>query len=188
MILRYYQIKNQEIPFGKYLYLLHMTARNTRPQEIFRIAIMSLVGAVLMWGTVILFQNDGLLGKLITRGSPDDFIKGTYSPWATGIFLVSTISTILWYVLACITPDRGFEKNLSMKATWAILSTFPLIATVLFVFFNPIDYKQVEWLCIFFFLIIGCLGYWLSTALNSPYPFQWIPLLSQQLRQLFKID
>jgi FtsH-binding integral membrane protein len=147
---------------------------------------MTLGGAVLMWGTVILFDNDWLLGRLITQGDPDAFIKGTYSPWATGIFLVSTISTILWYVLACITPDRGTEKNLKMRVPWAILSTLPLIATVIFVFFNP--NKEVEWLCILFFLIIGCLGYWLSTALNSPYPFQWIPHFSDELRQLFKID
>ncbi len=163
-----------------------MNARSTRPQEILRIAVMTFVGAILMWVTAMAFDNDYILGRFITEGMSKEQFIPFYSFWATLVFVGSTISTILWYVLACITPNRGSEQNLSMRAPWAILSLIPLIITVIFVFVN--QQKQVEWLCILFFLAIGCLGYLLSTALNSPHPFTYIPLLSRELRKIFKID
>lgn len=163
-----------------------MNTRNTRPREIFWIAVMTLIGAILMWLTVGAFDNDALLGRYITEGMTKEQFIPSYSFWATLVFVGSTISTILWYVIACRTPDRGLEQNLSMKAPWAIISLIPLVITVIFVFVN--QQKQVEWLCILFFLVIGCLGYWLSTALNSPYPCSYIPPFSRELRQIFKID
>jgi predicted membrane channel-forming protein YqfA (hemolysin III family) len=161
-----------------------MSARASRLNEIIRIAIMTLFGGLLMWGTKFLFEQDWLLGGFVTKVNKDEWISGEYSFWATLVFVISTITTILWYTLGCIVPNT--DKNLLMRIPWMILSAIPLITIVIFVFVNT--NKEVEWLCIFFFIVIGYCGYWLSTALNSPAPFQFIPPLSQELRHIFKLN
>lgn len=181
-----------------------MSARKSRPAEILRLVAMTLIGGLLVLGTRALFQFDWLLGSLFTGPDVKDaWIGGYYTFWAILIFGISTVATFAWYGLCCITVDKGPGQNARMKIPWFILCSLPVIAILVFVFF---DYPTViltssqgtqvvnelvggvaRTLAMLLFILTGVLGYWLGTAINSPAPFKFIPPLSHTLRQLLNI-
>lgn len=166
-----------------------MAARQSRTAEIVRICIMSVVSALLVWLGGFFWQQDWLLGGLIISVDKDSWITGTYNFWAILVWGFSTALTFLWYVLACYAPDRGPKLNLQLQIIWAIFSALTLIPTAIFAFLFT---GGVDWLvgvlCVLFFFLVGCVGYWLGTAVNSPAPFTYIPPLSLTLRNLLGLS
>lgn len=166
-----------------------MAARQSRTAEVVRICIMSLVSALLIWLVGFSFQQDWLLGGMIVAVDRDPWVAETYNFWAWIVWGVAAALTFLWYVFACYTPDRGPVRNLQMRVVWAIFSVLNLVPTAIFAFFftGGVDWA-VGGLCVLFFFLVGCLGYWLATALNSPAPFTYIPPLSLTFRKLFGLS
>lgn len=157
--------------------------RDSRVPELTRLVLMTAGGFLLTWLSSYAFQQDLLLGGYITK-DPDSW-REIYGRWSTWVCIASTISTIGWYGFASIQPIGTPEENLKMKLPWSIFSLPPLLAVLLFVFLFP--FQEMKIFCVFLLLSLGVGGYWLGTSLNSPKPFQFIPLVSKTLRSALKI-
>jgi hypothetical protein len=167
-----------------------MTAKKSRNAELVRICIMSLASAFLIWLVGFFFQQDWLLGWMITTVDKDTWIQSNYNVWGTSVWGVATVLTAIWYGLGCLMPDRGPERNLQLRVIWSIFSFLTLIPTAMFAFL--FGGGGVDWLagglCVLLFFGVGTVGYWVGTALNSPAPFYYIPPLALTLRSLVRLS
>lgn len=182
-----------------------MSARNSRTTEFIRLLAMSLVGGLLTLITRFFFQEDWLLGRFFTDAAiKDAWVAEYYNFWSLLVFGISTFAALTWYGWCCAVPDKGPGRNSSMQLPWWILSFFPFLAVLTFVFSgfpmiiiptgtstvtvnNEVD-SIVQTIAMFFLMLIGVVGYWLGTAINSPAPFTYIPPLSHTIRRLLSLS
>lgn len=150
--------------------------------EIIRIIIFSLIGLIVMF----LVQPFPYRSKILRISDIDvgTWINNYYNPGGIVVFVVSVLSTIIWYLMTANAKAHQAKEVAQWVVVWWIFLLFPVLSIcVAIYFFNGSNDARV-FLTIFFVLDILLL-FWLPTATSTPGGLKFVPPGSIQLRRFF---
>lgn len=157
-----------------------------KTSEIIRVIVLSLVGAILMFGVQPFVYKQGLIWEPNVqnpRAALDSWATGAYIGAAAFVFGVSVACTILWCVMTTKSKAHRPDEIRQWSLWWWILGLVPLLSIgVAIGVFNPIAELRLS-LVIFFVLDIMLL-FWLTTATSTPGLLIETPPLARKLRDL----
>lgn len=152
--------------------------------EIIRVIVLSLLGAILMFGVQPFIYKQGLIWEPNVQNP-----KAALASWANGayigaalfVFGVSVACTILWCVMTAKSKAHRPDEIKQWSLWWWILGLVPLLSIGVGIgVFNTIAELRLS-LAVFFVLDILVL-FWLTTATSTPGLLMYTPPLAEKLR------
>ena len=116
------------------------------------------------------------------RGEGLDEWIDTFHFWgSTGIF-ISTIASLIWYILGqwCWRIDN--KEDADKRVTWAFLIIFPVLAFIIAELFTP-NAGLASFIAFAFYSLGNILIYYLTTAFFSPSAFKYTPWGASKIRK-----
>ncbi len=157
-----------------------------KTSEIIRVIVLSLVGAILMFGVQPFIYKQGLIWEPNVqdpRAALDSWANGAYIGAASFVFGVSVVCTVLWCVMAAKSKAHRPDEIKQWSLWWWILGLVPLLSIGVGIgVFNPIAELRLS--LAFFFVLDIMLLFWLTTATSTPGLLIETPPLARQLRDL----
>ena len=155
-----------------------------KASEIIRIIIFSLTGLIVMFlAQPFLFRSRITIFR-ISDIDVGTWINNYYNPGGIVVFVVSILSTIIWYLITANAKAHQAKEVARWMVAWWIFLLFPVLSIcVAIYFFNGSNDARV-FLTIFFVLDILLL-FWLPTATSTPGGLKFVPPGSIQLRRFF---
>jgi hypothetical protein len=157
----------------------------TKPIELIRIVTFIVLGAILVFIAQPLLYQNRILNFVIKDQPLDAWISNDYTPGATLVFCVASITAIVWYFWSARAKIGKAEEVQGWRLAWWLLGLLPVISIgVAIGMFNtsPDGSATLPFLYVLDVLVL----YWLPTATSSPAPVKYVPPVSYFLRRLFE--
>lgn len=175
---------------------------NSRQEQILRIAFVSLTGGMLLLIQRSIFEKlfeAQIITEIVTPNPPscpenptfcsDLFIRYSYTPSAIIIYIISFVSSLLWYYTALkLEPYFSPRDDTSpARLKWGTFLLFPLLSILGTVYFyGSISPQALPFLCSFFIFDVAWI-YWQATAMSTPLIVSPIIPWSQTIRDFWRI-
>ncbi|MDJ0662349.1 MAG: hypothetical protein QNJ42_23110 [Crocosphaera sp.] len=154
--------------------------------ELIRIIIISIIGAILMFGIQPLLYKQGLIWEpdiQDPRAALESWVSRDYTIAAFWVFGVSLICAIFWYIMTNKSQAHRPDEINQWRLWWWLIGLIPLISIgVAIGIFNQVPELRLS--LAFFFLIDILIVFWLTTATSTPGLLMYTPPLAPQLRDL----
>ena len=177
---------------------------NSSQEQILRIAFVSLTGGMLLliqrWILEKLFEAQ-IITEIRTSNTTQSciedsvhcsnmFIQYSYNQPAIIIYIVSIVSSLLWYYTALKLEPHFSPRDHTLPAQlkWGTFLLFPLLSILGIVYFNgnSIGPQALPFLC-GFLIFDGAWIYWQATAISTPSILSPIIPWSQAIRDFWRI-
>lgn len=152
--------------------------------EVIRIIGFSILGFLLMFlGQPLIYQKQIIS---IADISLDYWLKNNYVIGSWIVFIMSVLTTVLWYILAATAKVEYMRDTFRWKVIWWVLGFLPLLSICLALYFNNSDDARLS-LAAFFTFDGLFLLFWLPTATSSPGLLKYIPPGALLIRRLIEL-
>lgn len=152
--------------------------------EMLRIIVISVIGAILMFGIQPLLFRQGLIWEPNVqdpRGALELWVNGDYTIAAFCVFGVSVICTIIWYFMASKSQAHRPDEISKWRLWWWLIGLIPLISIMVAI--GLLNTQAAARLSLTLFFVVDVLIlFWLTTASSTPGLLMYTPPLSPQLR------
>ena len=153
-----------------------------KTSEIIRIIFISLIGLIVMFLVQPFFYRSRILR--ISDIDVGTWINNYYNPGGMIVFVVSVLSTIIWYLMTANAKAHRSKEVDQWVVVWWIFLLFPVLSICGAIGFFQGSNDALVFLTIFFVLDILLL-FWLPTATSTPGGLKFVPPGSIQLRRFF---
>ena len=140
-----------------------------KSQEIIRIIVITLVGALVMFWAQPQIYNSSLISFDVDKA---DWLENNYNPAAFIVFGAAVFATIVWTVMTATAKVQTGQDILGWQLTWWLIGLIPLFAICGAIYFLS---KPALYSLTVFFVFDVLLLYWLTTATSSPGLFKRTP-------------
>lgn len=147
--------------------------------SIIRIIISVLIGAVAMFVVQPFIYSSRLVRFPV--GRIEVWIGNYYMPGALIVFVISVLSTIIWWVVASNTNAHRADDVDRMALVWWLIGLFPLGSIGVAIGWFRGSQDALLSLMVLFVLDVLWL-YWLTTAISTPGSLMKIPPLAAKIR------
>ena len=155
-----------------------------KASEIIRIIIFSLTGLIVMFlAQPFLFRSRITIFR-ISDIDVGTWINNYYNPGGIVVFVVSVLSTIIWYLMTANAKAHQAKEVAQWVVVWWIFLLFPVLSICVAIGFFTGSNDTLVFLTIFFVLDILLL-FWLPTATSTPGGLKFVPPGSIHLRRFF---
>lgn len=155
-----------------------------KASEIIRIIIFSLTGLIVMFlAQPFLFRSRITIFR-ISDIDVGTWINNYYNPGGIVVFVVSILSTIIWYLITANAKAHQAKEVARWMVAWWIFLLFPVLSICVAIGFFTGSNDTLVFLTIFFVLDILLL-FWLPTATSTPGGLKFVPPGSIHLRRFF---
>ena len=156
-----------------------------KASEIIRIIIFSLTGLIVMFlAQPFLFRSRITIFR-ISDIDVGTWINNYYNPGGIVVFVVSVLSTIIWYFITANAKAHQAKEVARWEVVWWIFLLFPVLSICVAIGFFTGSNDTLVFLTIFFVLDI-LLIFWLPTATSTPGSLKFVPPGSIHLRRFIR--
>ncbi|MFH0992058.1 MAG: hypothetical protein V1799_18790 [bacterium] len=148
----------------------------------FLLVIAMPIIALAMVSLAVLVESKHLYN--VVSGTPSSIEEwlSTFKDWSVYIIIASTVSGLLWYILAQWLFRLNDWTSAGKRLAWLILISLPAVTTIVAILLTP-AVQEGMWWAYFFYLISAIAPYYVGTVLFSPSSFKYTPLGAQSLRR-----
>jgi hypothetical protein len=137
-----------------------------KTSEIIRIIIFSLIGLIVMFLLQPFFYRNRILR--ISDIDVEAWINNYYNPGGTIVFVVSVLSTIIWYLMTANAKAHRSKEVDQWMVVWWIFLLFPVLSICVAIGFFTGSNDTLVFLTIFF-----CVGHLITFLVANCNQYSW---------------